>query len=151
MRIPIGYKFILGFVVVVAAVAFSPRLVARLGYSQEFSGFLGYAVALTIGLILGWLFSKSFTANIERLTDSAESIGRGDLTRDVIIRPSRIPDESHELAGLINLMLRNLRELVRHIKKTSGQLSESSREINSTALEINASTEELAFWRKNGQ
>lgn len=144
MRIPIGYKFILGFVVVVAAVAFSPRLVARLGYSQEFSGFLGYAVALTIGLILGWLFSKSFTSNIERLTDSAESIGRGDLTRDVVIRPSRIPDESHELAGLINLMLRNLRELVRHIKKTSGLLSESSREINSTALEINASTEEVA-------
>lgn len=144
MRIPIGYKFILGFVVVVAAVAFSPKLVARLGYSQEFSGFLGYAVALTIGLILGWLFSKSFTANIERLTDSAESIGRGDLTRDVIIQPSRIPDESHELAGLINLMLRNLRELVRHIKKTSGLLSESSREINSTALEINASTEEVA-------
>ncbi|MDO9308690.1 MAG: methyl-accepting chemotaxis protein [Deltaproteobacteria bacterium] len=144
MRIPIGYKFILGFVVVVAAVAFSPKLVARLGYSQEFSGFLGYAVALTIGLILGWLFSKSFTANIERLTDSAESIGRGDLTRDVIIRPSRIPDESNELAGLINLMLRNLRELVRHIKKTSGLLSESSREINSTALEINASTEEVA-------
>lgn len=144
MRIPIGYKFILGFVVVIAAVAFSPRLVARLGYSQEFSGFLGYAVALTIGLILGWLFSKSFTSNIERLTDSAESIGRGDLTRDVVIRPSRIPDESHELAGLINLMLRNLRELVRHIKKTSGLLSESSREINSTALEINASTEEVA-------
>lgn len=144
MRIPIGYKFIIGFVVVVAAVAFSPRLVGLLGYSAEVSGVLGYAVALTIGLILGWLFSKSFTANIERLTDSAESIGRGDLTRDVIIRPSRIPDESHELASLINLMLQNLRELVRHIKKTSGQLSESSREINSTALEINASTEEVA-------
>lgn len=144
MRIPIGYKFIIGFVVVVAAVAFSPKLVGWLGYSAEFSGVLGYAVALTIGLILGWLFSKSFTANIEKLTGSAESISRGDLTRDVIISPSRIPDETHELAALINLMLQNLRELVRHIKKTSGQLSESSREINSTALEINASTEEVA-------
>ncbi len=144
MRIPIGYKFIIGFVVVVAAVAFSPKLVGWVGYSAEISGVLGYAVALTIGLILGWLFSKSFTANIEKLTDSAESIARGDLTRDVVINPSRIPDESHELAALINLMLQNLRELVRHIKKTSSHLSESSREINSTALEINASTEEVA-------
>ncbi len=144
MRIPIGYKFIIGFVVVVAAVAFSPRLVALLGYSAEISLILGYVVAMTIGLILGWLFSKGFTANIERLTDSAESISRGDLTRDVVIRPSRIPDESHELAHLINLMLQNLRELVRHIKNTSGQLTESAREINSTALEINASTEEVA-------
>ncbi len=34
MRIPIGYKFIIGFVVVVAAVAFSPRLVEMFGYSS---------------------------------------------------------------------------------------------------------------------
>ena len=144
MRIPIGYKFIIGFIFVVATVAFSPRLVGMLGYSTEISGVLGYVVAMTIGLILGWLFSKGFTANFARLTDSAESIGRGDLTRDVTIRPSRIPDESHELANLINLMLQNLRELVRHIKRTSAQLTESTREINSTALEINASTEEVA-------
>ena len=64
MRIPIGYKFIIGFVVVVAAVAFSPQLVGLLGYSAEISRILGYVVALTIGLILGWLFSKGFTANI---------------------------------------------------------------------------------------
>ena len=144
MRIPIGHKFIIGFIVVVAAVAFSPQLVGLLGYSAEISSILGYVVALTIGLILGWLFSKGFTANIGRLTDSAKSISCGDLTKDVIIRPSRIPDESHELADLINLMLQSLRELVRHIKKTSTQLSDSTREINSTALEINASTEEVA-------
>ncbi|MDD2850367.1 MAG: methyl-accepting chemotaxis protein [Desulfuromonadaceae bacterium] len=144
MRIPIGYKFIIGFVVVVAAVAFSPKLVSLLGYSPEISILLGYLVALTIGLILGWLFSKGFTANIGRLTDSAESISRGDLTRGVTIRPSRFPDESHELADLINLMLLNLRELVGHIQKTSTLLSGSAREINSTALEINASTEEVA-------
>lgn len=144
MRVPIGYKFIIGFVVVVAAVAFSPRLVVLLGYSAEISGILGYVVAMTIGLILGWLFSKGFTANIGILTDSAESISRGDLTRDVSIRPSRFPDESHDLAHLINSMLKNLRELVSHIKKTSGQLTDSTREINSTALEINASTEEVA-------
>ena len=144
MRIPIGYKFIIGFVVVVAAVAFSPKLVGALGYSAEMSGFLAYVVALTCGLILGWLFSKSFTANIGKLAESAEAISRGDLTRDVAIRPSIIPDETHELAGLINLMVQNLRDLVNQIKKTSGQLSESAREINSNALEINASTEEVA-------
>jgi methyl-accepting chemotaxis protein len=144
MRIPIGYKFIIGFVVVVAVVAFSPKLVSTLGYSVEMSGLLAYAVALTCGLILGWLFSKSFTSNIGRLAESAESISRGDLTRDVTIRASFFPDETHELAGLINMMVQNLRDLVGHIKKTSGQLSESAREINSTALEINASTEEVA-------
>lgn len=144
MRIPIGYKFIIGFVIVIAVVVSSPVLVTLLGYSSDMSGSLGIALALASGMILGGLFSRSFTANIGRLTDSAESISRGDLTRDVVIRPSRIPDETHELAELINVMVQNLRDLVGHIKKTSGQLSESAREINSTALEINASTEEVA-------
>ena len=144
MRIPIGYKFILGFIVVVAVVAFSPRLVALLGYSPEISGILSYAMALTLGLILGWLFSRGFTAKISHLTDSAESISRGDLTRAVDMPPSRVPDETDELADLINLMLQNLRELVGHIKKTSGRLTNSAREINSNAMEISASTEEVA-------
>jgi len=144
MRIPLGYKFIIGFIVVIAAVAFSPKLVGALGYSAEMSGLLAYVVALTCGLILGWLFSRGFSANIGRLAESAEFISQGDLTRDVVIRSSSFPDETHELAGLINLMIQNLRELVGHIKKTSGQLSESALEINSTALEINASTEEVA-------
>ncbi len=143
MRIPIGYKFILGFIVVVAAVAFSPRLVALLGYSPAISAILGYVVALTAGLILGWIFSRRFTANIGRLTHAAESISRGDLTRDVALSPSRIPDETHDLAGLINLMLQNLRDLVGHIKTTSRQLTESARELNSTAREISCSTEEV--------
>jgi len=144
MRIPIGHKFIIGFIVVVAAVAFSPKLVGLLGYSAEISSILGYVVAMTLGLILGWAFSKGFTSNIGRMTDAAESISRGDLSRDVTIRDSSIPDETHELAALINLMLQNLRYLVGHIKRGSGQLSESARDINSTALEINASTEEVA-------
>ena len=76
MRIPIGYKFILGFVVVVAAVAFAPSGVQLLGYSPESTKVLTFAVALTIGLILGWFFSKTFTRNISRLNESAEAISR---------------------------------------------------------------------------
>ncbi|MBK5274490.1 MAG: methyl-accepting chemotaxis protein [Desulfuromonadales bacterium] len=144
MRVPIGYKFIIGFIVVIAAAIFSPQLVGALGYSAEMSGLLAYAVAMTFGLILGWLFSKGFTSNIAKLAESADAISRGDLTRVVALRTSIVPDETHELAELINMMVQNLRDLVGHIKKTSGQLSASAQEINSTALEINASTEEVA-------
>lgn len=143
-RIPIGYKFIIGFVIVVAAVAFSPKIVASLGYSAEMSSLLGYAVALTIGLILGWFFSRSFAANISRLAESADAISHGDLARSVTITPSRFPDETNELAILINSMVQNLRELVGQTKRTSALVTGSAREINSTVLEINASTEEVA-------
>ena len=41
--------------VVVAAVAFVPTMVDALGYSPEVTNVLTYLVALTIGLILGWI------------------------------------------------------------------------------------------------
>lgn len=49
MRIAIGYKFILGFILVVATVAFTPGLVKHVGYSPEGTNILTYAVAVTIG------------------------------------------------------------------------------------------------------
>jgi len=145
MRIPIGYKFILGFVVVVAAVAFAPSGVQLLGYSPESTKILTFAVALTIGLILGWIFSKTFTRNITRLNESAEAISRGDLTKEVLLAKTRFPDETIDMGDSIHRMMVHLRDLVRSIREISEKVSESAKTLSSTALEINASTEEVAF------
>lgn len=144
MYVPIGYKFIMGFVMVVGAVAFAPDLVRQLGYAPEITSVFSYLVALTIGLVLGWIFSRGFTRNISRLTQSAEAISQGDLTRDVTLKESRFPDETHDLESSINQMVESLRDLVRHIRETSERVSESARTLSSSALEINASTEEVA-------
>ncbi|MHC1697107.1 MAG: methyl-accepting chemotaxis protein [Geobacteraceae bacterium] len=145
MRIPIGYKFILGFVVVVAAVAFAPSGVELLGYSPESTKILTFAVALTIGLILGWFFSKTFTRNITRLNESAEAISRGDLTKEVVLAKTRFPDETIDMGISIHRMMGHLRDLVRSIREISEKVSESAKTLSSTALEINASTEEVAY------
>jgi methyl-accepting chemotaxis protein len=145
MRIPIGYKFILGFLVVVAAVAFAPSGVQQLGYSPETTKVLTFLVALTIGLILGWIFSKTFTRNISRLNESAEAISRGDLTKEVVLAKTRFPDETIDMGISIHRMMEHLRELVRSIREISEKVSESAKTLSSTALEINASTEEVAF------
>jgi len=144
MRVPIGYKFTMGFVVVVGAVTFTPGLVRQLGYDPEMTNALTIIVALTIGLVLGWIFSRSFTRNISRLTQSAEAISNGDLTRDVVLEESFFPDETTDIGISVNRMVESLRDLVRHIKETSERVSESTRTLSSSALEINASTEEVA-------
>jgi methyl-accepting chemotaxis protein len=144
MHIPIGYKFILGFVVVVASVAFVPRGVELLGYSPEWTAVLSYAVAMTFGLILGWFFSKSFTRNISRLKDATEAISGGDLTSDVVIKLSRFPDETTEMAASINRMAASLRQLVLHVRESSRKVAESAETLSSSALEVNSSTEEVA-------
>jgi len=144
LHIPLGYKFILGFVAVVATVAFVPHLITRLGYAPEVTTFLAFAVAMTIGLILGWLISKRFSRNIGILTESAEAISQGDLTRSVTLRTSFLPDETHDMAASINRMVGSLRELVSSIRNTSGRVTDSARTLSCSALEINASTEEIA-------
>lgn len=144
MFVPIGYKFILGFAIVVAAVAFSPSLVIALGYSQEMTNVLTYAVAMTTGLVLGWLFSKGFSRNIGRINSSVEAIREGDLTSEIVVRKQRFPDETTAMAASINLMTDNLRQLVSQIRIASGQVSDSVRTISSSALEMNATTEEMA-------
>ncbi|HEX9023825.1 MAG TPA: methyl-accepting chemotaxis protein [Geobacteraceae bacterium] len=144
MRIPIGYKFILGFAAIIAVVRFAPDLVRRLEYSPEMTIVLSYVVAMTVGLVLGWLFSRRFSKNIALLTTSAEAISNGDLTGEVSIAKPLFPDETNDLAVSINRMQESLRELVGYLGGTSGKVSESATTLSSSALEINASAEEVA-------
>ncbi len=144
MRVPLGYKFILGFVAVVAVVAFAPPVVAALGYSPDLTRFLTIVVALTAGLVMGALFSRRFARSIGQLTGSVHEVSQGDLTRDIQLPPTRMTDETHELTAAINLMIQNLRDLVGHIRGSSFRLAGAAREINGTAVEISTSTEEVA-------
>jgi methyl-accepting chemotaxis protein len=144
MYVPIGYKFILGIVLVVAAVEFSPEMVKALGYSQEMTHIFAASVALTTGLILGWLLTKGLSRNIRKITGSVEAISEGDLSRELEIKSKLFPDETSGIAESINLMAENLRSLVSQIRSTSGYVSESAHTLSSTTLEVNASTEEIA-------
>ena len=144
MRVPLGYKFIIGFLAVVAVVAFAPPLVEMLGYPPAFTKVLTFAVALTLGLVIGWTFSRRFTRNIGILADSASRISQGDLTQDINLPATRMPDETHELATEINRMVQSLRELAARIRAGSAHLADASRKISSNTAEINCSTNDVA-------
>jgi methyl-accepting chemotaxis protein len=144
MYIKIGYKFIFGFLAVVASVAIVPLLVGLLDYSPEATQALSVVVALIVGLVLGSFFSKNFTKNISLLKGATESISGGDLSSDIEIPASRFRDETHDMAHSINTMVESLRTLVRQIRGTSERVSEATRTLSSTALQINASNEEVA-------
>ncbi len=144
MYIPIGYKFILGIILVVAAVAFSPEIVVLLGYSNEMTNLFAYVIALTTGLVLGWILSRRLSRNIGMITDSVEAISEGDLTREIEIRSMRFPDETTGMASSINQMTESLRQLVSQVRAASAQVSESVTTLTSSTLEMNATTEEVA-------
>ncbi|MFQ5480748.1 MAG: methyl-accepting chemotaxis protein [Thermodesulfobacteriota bacterium] len=127
MRIPIGYKFILGFIAVVAAAAFVPSFVERADVAEWLREPLSFLFAILIGLILGSLLTKGLTRQFNRLTSEARRISGGDLSGSWDDNESNkfFQDETTDLAEAIKLMSKNLTELVVHTKETVTNLSEA--------------------------
>ncbi len=127
LRIPIGYKFILGFIAVVAVAAFVPGFVEKLGVVEWLQQPLSLLTAIVIGLILGSFFTKSFTRRFNLLTNAAFKMSKGDLTRneDIEKSASAFTDETSDLAEAVELMRNNLRDLVEHINETVTNLAEA--------------------------
>lgn len=124
IKIPIGYKFILGFIAVVAAAAFVPGLIEELDVVEWLKQPLSFLTAIVIGLILGSFFTKSFTRHFNLLTSAAQRISRGDLTQtDFNASGKLFKDEASDLEASITLMSQNLRALVEHLQTTVENIS----------------------------
>ena len=112
MRVEISYKFVVGFIFVVASVVLLNLLVPKMEIPEWTHQWITVFGALLVGLIFGWLFSKAFTANIKILTEGAERLSEGDLSRKVRLRKGMFSDETEDLAGSLNLVVDSLRNLV---------------------------------------
>jgi methyl-accepting chemotaxis protein len=144
MRVSISYKFIMGFIIVVGSIVLVNLIIPYLGIAEEWRQILSIACALLIGLLLGWAFSRVFTANIQRLTGAAEQLSLGDLTRDVTLGHTYFPDETVDLAESLNRVIVSLRELVGYVRATSLQVADAAQGLSTTAQQTNASAREIS-------
>lgn len=145
MRIEISHKFVLGFVVVVGSIVFLNYLIPALGFiPEEVQQFVTTLGALLVGLLFGWIFSKAFTSNIGVLTDGAERLSHGDLSRKLKLRKGLVSDETEDLAESLNLVVDSLRGLVGKIRGLSLRVNESSQGLSASAEEMTASSHEVA-------
>jgi len=156
MRIEIAYKFIMGFIVVVASTVALDALVPRLGVPEGWQDLVTTMGALLIGLVLGSIFSKAFTANIGALTGAAERISQGDLSQPVELRRNNFPDETADVAGSLSKLSDSLRRLVGSIRSSavvvsdSAQgLSASSQQMSATAHQVAGATEQISRGAEN--
>jgi methyl-accepting chemotaxis protein len=132
LKVPIGYKFILGFIAVVAAAAFVPRLVAMTEVTEWLREPLSFLTAIVVGLILGTMFTRSFTKHFGLLTEMAKKISRGELahTGKTGAATRLFTDEATELEEALLLMITNLKGLVGHVKDVTNNLSEAQEVFN---------------------
>ncbi|RMG91206.1 MAG: methyl-accepting chemotaxis protein [Candidatus Dadabacteria bacterium] len=144
MRIEMGYKFILGFILVIAAVVLVPYLVRFLDLPAWAQSLIPPLAAIAVGLAMGSAFTKGLTRHVGELRAATMGIAEGDLRQAVNLGARRFPDELDDLAGAVNAMLTNLRQMVGHILRTSTEVASAAQNLSATAEEVNASTEEIA-------
>ncbi|APG24706.1 methyl-accepting chemotaxis protein [Syntrophotalea acetylenica] len=144
MRVEITYKFIMGFIIVVASIVALNYLVPAAGLVPHYmEQALSTACALLVGLLLGWIFSKAFTANILVLKTAAGRISGGDLSQTVCLPSNLLPDETAELAESLNLVTVNLRELVGYIRSSSLRVAEEAQGLAAMSQQVMASAHEV--------
>ncbi len=145
MRIDVGYKFIVGFVFVIAAVAFVPFLTSMINISKDFERTFTVLVAVFVGLIIGNFFSRSFSRSIRDLTSAAEDISQGNLRqRTILSKRPKFEDETVDLEEALRKMTSNLRDVVTSVQGNSSSVADSAQGLSATSEEMNASTQEIS-------
>jgi methyl-accepting chemotaxis protein len=90
---------------------------------------LGILLAIAIGSIIAAMISKS----LQKVADFAETIGNGDLTKEIQINSK---DEIGKLANALNASALNIRTLITEINNSTSEISASSEELSATIEEI---------------
>jgi len=141
VRLELTHRFVLGQVAVaVVAVALAR---AMPGWGIPEWGAL--PLTLLVCVALGWLLSKRLTRRFRDLRTCTNRISQGDLTAAIDLpRGGYLSDETVDLAGSIQTMLENLRELVEHIQSAADQVTASSLELSDTSHAVNQKSGEIA-------
>ncbi|MFQ5585965.1 MAG: methyl-accepting chemotaxis protein [Thermodesulfobacteriota bacterium] len=146
MKVPLGHKFILGFILVVATAAFVPHLVGRLEIPEWLREPVSFLSAIVIGLVLGSVLSRNLTRNFQKLTRTASEISAGNLTAESYPTSSKkvLEDETADMEDALCQMHRSLKELVGHIKESSLKLAETANTLNILVSEGRTSAEAVS-------
>jgi methyl-accepting chemotaxis protein len=143
VRVALTHKFVLGSLVVGAAVVGFPGLLSRSGL--DVAPWVSPFVALGAGGLIGFFLSRQLTRSFRGLRAATERISGGDLTARVAVEENpRFPDETHGLARSIRDMAAKLRDLVEHVQGTADEVSRAARELTGSAQHVGADNEAIS-------
>lgn len=145
LKVPIGYKLIFSYIVVIFVAFFSPKLVAYIDIPDWLREPVSFLLTLVVGLYLGHLITNSFRKHFALLTGMAQKISQGDLTNSGLLkRKSKLfPDEADDLEEALKTMFGSLRDLVAHIKDTATDLAEAQQTLNVIVTKGHESSQEV--------
>jgi len=100
IKVQIGYKFIIGFLLVVSAAAFSPKIVHSLNIVDWLKEPVSFLIAILIGLILGSILSRSFTKDFWEFDPNGNAVNETELENLISVYPSPSADGKFTVSGL---------------------------------------------------
>lgn len=135
-----GYSVVsLAHWAVVAQVPESEALAAA--NKVKLTSFLLVLLAIFIAVAASLLFARLLTRPIQALVEASQAIAAGDLSRTV---PVDSQDEMGRLSQAFNVMVENLRGLVRQVMSTGEQVAASAQELSATSAEAAKAVEHIA-------
>lgn len=99
-------------------------------------------ITLLIGIAIIWLFANNVTNPIKKVTEQMTHIANGNLTIDALDISSK--DETGQLAGGLNNLHTNLKNMIGNISQASQLISGHSEELTQSANEVKVGTEQIA-------
>ncbi|MBW2577063.1 MAG: methyl-accepting chemotaxis protein [Deltaproteobacteria bacterium] len=142
VRVALTHKFVVGSIVVSAAVVGFPILLAATGL--RVAPWITPFVALGVGAALGFLLTRELGGQFRGLQQAAERIREGDLSVSVVTAAEpTFPDESYDLAQSIQSMASGLHELVVHVQGTAARVSDAAAEVSRSAQSVGGHTGEI--------
>ena len=142
MRVALTHKFVVGSIVVSAAVVCFPNLVAALGL--RVNPWVAPFAALGVGVAIGFFLTREFGPQFRGLQQVVERIRKGDLSVGAVTNSEPMfPDETHDLAQSIESMASGLREVVVQVQGTSARVSEVASKISRSAQSVGGHTDEI--------
>lgn len=97
--------------------------------------------SLIVGAIAIIFIIKSILNPIRKLKENANTISKGDLTKDIKVQSN---DEIGQLGQAFHEMQNNLRGLVKTVDQNADQVAASAQELTASAEQTSAATEEVA-------
>jgi methyl-accepting chemotaxis protein len=142
VRVALTHKFVVGSIVVSAAVVCFPILIAATGL--RVTPWVTPFVALGVGAALGFLLTRELGGQFRGLQQAAERIREGDLSVAVVTAAEpTFPDEAYDLAQSIQSMANGLREMVTHVQGTAGRVADAAAEVSRSAQTVGGHTDEI--------
>jgi methyl-accepting chemotaxis protein len=111
----------------------------------EMIKFIGLALSVLViilGVVVAILISNSIVNPIKKVVRSMNEIASGDLSGDTVVTKSK--DEIGQLVTSLNVMKKDLTELIMEVSTSSELVSSQSEELTQSSNEVREGTEQVA-------